>query len=184
MDFDDRTAPMVWRDRDWAGNKTHPELIEDMKAEAAAEGYVPFDLNYDGRPNVYLRGRYALEDGDEDKPENWVHIADGFVMFVCKPASDVTGAADAELTPTENKALGRWIGDVRGFRPCPVPPMKALRFYIANGGELFEQEAMALVDHIEALEQKITDQNFRLSAMERELVALAKENQDGRKADD
>ncbi len=88
MDFDDLKQPMVWRDRNLCEHMTQPQIIETLTREAAAEGYEPCDLNYAGKPNIYLRAQFML-----DRAGFKVWQKDGFVMFVRKMTVVLPGNA-------------------------------------------------------------------------------------------
>ena len=72
----------IWKDRIRCEDLNYDEILLEMCAEASREGYLPCDLNYIGRPNIYLRGMYEGEKGASVDSFKW--LKDGFIMFVQK----------------------------------------------------------------------------------------------------
>lgn len=86
MDFDDSAQPMFYKTREEFSGANHEEIVDSLVREAAQEGYEPMDFNWNGIPNIYLRGRYSF-DVDETgtiKPGTKEWLEDLFVMFVRK----------------------------------------------------------------------------------------------------
>lgn len=77
MDFDDGKQQMVCCLRQSVEDLTSPEIVNLLTVEAAKDNLEPFDLNWDGKPNIYLRGKYKREEDG-----SFTHLADWFVMFV------------------------------------------------------------------------------------------------------
>ena len=77
MDFNDAEQLMVERNRNELEGLTYPQIVKTMVSEAEENGYKPMDFNWAGKPNIYLRGRFAIE---EDGSKTW--IEDLFIMFI------------------------------------------------------------------------------------------------------
>jgi hypothetical protein len=56
----------------------YDQISEALIDEAKKEGLTPCDLNWNGRPNIYLRGRYEIDGFRKN------FIEDIFIMFVKK----------------------------------------------------------------------------------------------------
>ena len=69
----------IWRNRKEENNSSYDQLTDSMVHEAKENGYEPYDLNWKGRPNIYLRGKYEYNDNERGRL-----IEDGFMMFVKK----------------------------------------------------------------------------------------------------
>ena len=72
----------IWKDRAECVDLNCDQIMASLLENAVREGYEPCDLNWRGRPNIYLRGMYEGDVGTDISLFPWVK--DGFIMFVRK----------------------------------------------------------------------------------------------------